>query len=360
MTVTALEITTRVPILDGRPFGEAGPYEKIAGRLRFAVDPAHPQHRAITDLELAPRNAAGRVEFSGDFYLLQPRDPDKGRRSLLVDVPNRGRKVALAMYNSTPRAADPTTAEDFGNGFLMRWGYTVAWIGWQPDVPRQDGLMALDSPRARGAEGPVTGRLRCQWRPNARVDTLPLADRYHIPYPAASLDDAEAELTVRAHGGAPRLPVPRAAWRFARRGADGRVSPDASYLHLPGGFEPGAIYELIYRSQDPTLVGLGLLAVRDVGAWLRFGAAGAGNPSAGRLDRAYAFGVSQTGRFLRHFLYLGLNEDESGRQVYDAVFPHVAGGRRGEFNMRFGQPRSTPPRAWAASSRSRMPSSRIL
>src|SRR6185295_10279761 len=111
---------------------------------------------------------------------------------------------------------------------------------------------------------------------------------------------------------------------------------------------------------DPTLVGLGLLAVRDVGAWLRFGAAGAGNPSAGRLDRAYAFGVSQTGRFLRHFLYLGLNEDESGRQVYDAVFPHVAGGRRGEFNMRFGQPRSTPPRAWAASSRSRMPSSRIL
>jgi len=338
MTVTALEITTRAPILDGRPFGDAGPYEKIAGRLRFAVDPAHPQHCAITDLELAPRNAAGQVEFSADFYLLQPADPAHGRRCLLVDVPNRGRKVALGMFNSTPRAADPTTAEDFGNGFLMRWGYTVAWVGWQPDVPRQDGLMALDSPRARSAEAPVTGRLRCQWRPSARVDALPLADRYHIPYPAASLEDAEAELTVREHGGAPRLPVPRDAWRFARRGADGRVSPDASYLHLPGGFEPGRIYELIYRSQDPTLVGLGLLAVRDVGAWLRFGAAAGGNPGAGRLDRAYAFGVSQTGRFLRHLLYLGLNEDESGRQVYDAVFPHVAGGRRGEFNMRFGQP----------------------
>jgi hypothetical protein len=170
--------------------------------------------------------------------------------------------------------------------------------------------------------------MRSQWRPNARVDTVPLADRYHIPYPAADLEDTEAELSVREGAGAPRVPVARSAWRFA---------PDASHLHLPGGFEPGRIYELIYRAEHPPVVGLGLLAVRDTAAWLRWGTA-PGNPAAGRLDRAYAFGVSQSGRFLRHFLYLGLNEDEAGREVFDAFLPHVAGARRGEFNMRFGQP----------------------
>ena len=328
MSVTALDITHRSLVLDGRPFGDAGPYEKIAGILRFETEPGHAANRGITDLDLAPRNAAGRVEYWGDFYLLQPAEPGRGRRRLLLDVPNRGRKVALGMFNSTPRAADPTTEADFGNGFLMRWGYTVAWIGWQADVPRRDGLMALSVPAARGATGPISGRVRCQWRPNARVDTLPLADRYHVPHPAADLQDPEAELTVRAHAGAPRTPVARGAWRFA---------PDASHLHLPGGFEPGAIYELIYRAQDPPLVALGLLAVRDTASWLRWGAA-PGNPAAGRLDRAYAFGVSQTGRFLRHLLYLGLTEDEAGREVFDAVVPHVAGARRGEFNMRFGQP----------------------
>lgn len=328
MTVTALEIASRAPVLDGRPFGEAGPYEKVSGILRFETDPAHPVNRGITDLELAPRNAAGRVESWADFYLLQPADPACGRRRLLLDVPNRGRKVALGMFNSTPRAADPTTPEDFGNGFLMRWGYTVAWVGWQHDVPRRDGMMALGAPAARGAAGPVTGRMRCQWRPNARVDTVPLADRYHIPYPAADLEDTEAELSVREGAGAPRVPMARSAWRFA---------PDASHLHLPGGFEPGRIYELIYRAEHPPVVGLGLLAVRDTAAWLRWGTA-PGNPAAGRLDRAYAFGVSQSGRFLRHFLYLGLNEDEAGREVFDAFLPHVAGARRGEFNMRFGQP----------------------
>jgi Alpha/beta hydrolase domain len=329
MTVTALEIVSRSLVLDGRAFGDAGPYEKIAGILRFETDPSHPVSRGITDLDLAPRNAAGRVESWADFYLLQPTDAAGGRRRLLLDVPNRGRKVALGMFNSTPRAADPTTAADFGNGFLMRWGYTVAWIGWQPDVPRRDGLRSLGAPAARGAAGPITGRLRCQWRPNARVDTLPLADRYHIPHPAADLEDAEAELTVSEHAGAARLAVPRSAWRFA---------PDAAHLHLPGGFEPGRIYELIYRAENPPVVGLGLLAVRDTAAWLRWGSAAAGNPAAGRLDRAYAFGVSQSGRFLRHLLYLGLNEDEEGREVFDALIPHVAGGRRGEFNMRFGQP----------------------
>src|SRR6266540_2484388 len=283
MAVTSLQITRRSVVLDGRPFGAAGAYEKIMGVLRIGVDPVHPANQAITDLAAAPRNTAGLVECQADFYLLRPQDPARGNRRLLLDVPNRGRKVALGMFNSTPRVPDPSTPEDFGNGFLMRHGYTVAWCGWQHDVPRRDGLMALTVPAARGSGGAITGLVRCEWRPNARVETLPLADRYHIPHPTMDLTDPDARLTVREHRGAAAVEVARGAWRFA----------DASHASLEGGFEPGKIYELVYRSANPPLVGLGFLAVRDTAAWLRFAAAAEGNPCAGVLDRAYAFGVSQ-------------------------------------------------------------------
>jgi hypothetical protein len=328
MPVTSLEITRRSVVLDGRPFGEAGAYEKIVGVLRFGVDPTHPANQAITDIGLAPRSPEGLVESSADFYLLRPVDPARGNRRLLLDVPNRGRKVALGLFNSTIRVPDPTTAEDFGNGFLMRHGYTVAWCGWQHDVPRQDGLVALTVPTARGDLGPIGGPVLCEWRPNSRVETLPMADRYHLAQPTADLTDPAARLTVREHAGAPAVAIARAAWRFT----------DATHVSLAGGFEPGKLYELVYRAENPPLVGLGLLAVRDTAAWLRAGSASAGNPCAGELERAYVIGVSQTGRFLRHLLYLGLNEDEIGRKVFDGVIAHIAGARRGEFNQRFGQP----------------------
>jgi len=328
VAVTALEIQRREVVLDRRPFGAAGPYEKIVGILRFGFDPASPANEGVADLGAAPRDARGRVEAWADFYLLRPVDPGRGNRSLLLDVANRGRKVALGMLNSTPRVPDPTTAADFGNGFLMRQGFTVAWVGWQPDVPRQDGLMALSVPTARAAGGPISGPARCEWRPNVRTTTLPLADRYHVPHPAADLNDPAARLTVREAHDTPAVAIDRRAWRFA----------DASHLSLEGSFEPGRIYELVYRAEHPLLVGLGLLAVRDAAAWLRSADVADGNPCAGALDRAYAFGVSQTGRFLRHLLWLGLNADETGRRVFDAVIPHVAGARRGEFNHRFGQP----------------------
>ncbi len=333
MPVTALDVHSRSLVLDGRPFGAAGAYEKLAGTLHFAVDPAHPLHAGITDLKLAPRGSDGRVEFQSDFYLLRPVDPSRGNRRLLLDTPNRGRKVALGMFNSAVRVPDPTVAEDFGNGFLMRHGWTVAWVGWQHDVPRRDGMMALDIPRVPGASGLV----RCEFRPNTPADVLPMADRYHIPYAAAELDDPAARMLVREHAGGAPVAVPRSAWRFARREGD-RLVPDASHVHLAGGFTVGHIYDLVYRSQDPVVVGLAFLGVRDTGAFLKWGLAAEGNPCAGALERSVLFGVSQSGRFLRHLLYLGLDEDEQGRLVFDAVLPHVAGGRRGEFNMRFGQP----------------------
>lgn len=321
---TQLDVQSRATVLDGKPFGATGAYEKIVGTLRFAVDPMHPLHQRVTDIAHAPRNAKGQVEFDGDFYVLKPVDMKKGNGRLLMDVPNRGRKVALGMFNSTPRVPDPSTPVDFGNGFLMRHGYTIGWIGWQIDVPRQDGLMVLDVPRAQD----VTGFIRCRLRPNSRVNVLPLADRYHKPNAVADLNDAEAHVTVREHGGSEPVTLPREAWLF----------PDGAHIEMKGGFTPGAIYDVVYRSANPPIVGLGMLAVRDAAAFLRWGSATEGNPCAGALERAYLFGVSQSGRFLRTMLHLGLDEDEQGRMVFDAVMPHVAGGRRGEFNLRLGQP----------------------
>jgi hypothetical protein len=332
MAVVALEIAKREPVLGGAAFGAGGAYEKLIGTLRLAVDPAHPANRPIADLDRAPRNTRGLVESQADFYLLRP--VNGGSRRLLLDIPNRGRKMALALFNSVVRSNDPTSRDDFGNGFLMREGWTVAWVGWQADVPREDGMMALTVPRVAG----LSGRVRCEFHPNAPAASLPLADRYHIPHPAARLDDPGAELTVRERAGAPAVAVDRAAWRFARAAAGGQVVADASHIWLSGGFEPGKIYDCCYDAQDPPLTGLGFAAVRDAASFLRFGAAASGNPCAGLLDRGHVFGISQSGRFLRHLLYLGLDEDELGRPVFDGAIPHVAGARRGEFNLRFGQP----------------------
>lgn len=337
MAVTSLDIQRRATLLDGHSFGAAGAYEMLAGTIAFAIDPTLRVHAPIADIALAPTNARGLVESAADFYLLRPVDPAKSNRRLLLDVPNRGRKIALGLFNGAVRVPDPSAPEDFGNGFLMRHGYTVAWVGWQPDVPRRDGMMALTVPAATDGGRTVSGRVRCEFRPNLAVDVLPLADRYHIPNAAADLDDPLAELTVREHAGAPATMIPRAVWRFARR-ANGALVPDGGHVHLSTGFEPGKIYDCYYTAERPPLVALGFTAVRDTGAFLRFGDAASGNPCAGAIDRAYLFGVSQSGRFLRHMLYLGLDEDERGRTVFDVVMPHVAGARRGEFNCRFGQP----------------------
>lgn len=320
--VTSLDITQRSVVLDGKPFGASGAYEKLAGTMRFAVDPANALNARVVDIDRAPRNAQGLVEFAADFYLLKPVDMAKGNGRLLVDCANRGRKVVLGMLNSAPRVTDPATPEEFGNGFLMRHGYTVAWIGWQVDVPRRDGLMALDAPRAQG----VVGQIRCEMRPNKRVTTLPLADRYHTPNPTIDVNDREARLLVKEHAGAKAVEMPRDAWRFS----------DPLHVEIPGGFTPGHIYDVIYRSADPLIVGCGFLSTRDGAAFLRSDSPD--NPCRGAIQKTYLFGVSQTGRFLRTLLHLGLDQDEQGRAIFDGIIPHIAGARRGEFNVRLGQP----------------------
>ncbi len=334
MAVITLDITHRSPFAEGQAFGHVGPYQLLQGTAHFAVDPLHPRNAAITDIELAPRDESGRVRFSAHFAMLQPLYPACGNRRLFFDVVNRGRKTVLQRFNSAPAVTDHTAPLDPGNGFLMRQGYTVVWCGWQADVPPTPGLMGLQAPEALGPDGPLQGQILCQFQANEQTPMFLLADRQHLPHAAADRHEAAATLTVRDHPNAPASPIPRDAWSFEQ--LDGE--PEPYYIHLHAGFEPGRIYQLVYTTRGSTLVGLGFAAVRDIVSFLKFSPADTGNPCAQTLDYAYAFGASQSGRFLRQMLHLGLVEDEHERVALDGVIPHVAGGMRGEFNLRFGQP----------------------
>jgi hypothetical protein len=343
MAVTKVLITSRRPFAQDKAFGSVGPYEQLDGTVYFAVDPTHPANGVITDLKLAPRDANGRVQFSADWRLLRPVEPQRGNRRLLFDILNRGRGPVLRNINSAPDVL-PTEPLDPGNGFLMRQGYAVAWCGWQHDVPEAPGLMRIRAPEAVTPEGPISGKIVVTFVPDAPTRVQYLADRMHRAYPTHRLDDQDAVLTEQDHEDAPERIVPRDQWHFARLDS-GHVVPDASHVYLDSGFKPGKVYQVIYTTTGAPIAGCGLLATRDLGSFLKYGAAGLGNPCAGDLDYAYSFGVSQSGRFLRHFLYLGLNQDEQDRMVFDGIIPHVGGGKHGEFNHRFAQPSSQAARS---------------
>ena len=336
MPVTRLDITSRQPFAEGKAFGEVGSYTQIDGTAHFALDPLHTANEEIADILLAPRNAQGLVEFTADFRILQPDDPVKGNRRLLLDVLNRGKALALRNINSAPDVA-PDAPMDAGNGFLMREGYTVAWCGWQHDVPEAPGLLRISVPEAMENGEAVSGKVVVTFQPNSVVESQYLSDRMHRAYPTNHPESWDAVMTVQDDEDAPEEVVPRGRWWFARA-EGGRIIPDRTYVHLDGGFQPGKVYQVIYETTGAPLAGFGLAATRDFASHLRF-------DGGLDLERAYAFGVSQSGRFLRSFLYHGLNRDESGREVFDGFIPHVAGGKRGEFNQRFAQPSSQATRS---------------
>lgn len=338
MAVARLEVLSRKPFVGGQRFGEAGPYDLVEGRAYFAVDPLDSRNAAITDIGLAPRDPRGLVRFSAHFAMLQPADHGAGRHRILFDVVNRGRKTVLYSFNSAERGLDPAAPLEPGNGFLMRQGYTVVWCGWQADVPPTPGLMGLDAPEALAPDGsPLRGRILCQFQANEATSVFLLADRQHLPHPPADPNDPSAMLLVRDHPNSPARAISRDKWTFVRV-EDEQVEPDPCHVHLKSGFEPGKIYQLVYETKGSKVVGLGFAAVRDIVSFLKYAPAEVGNPCAGDIQHAYAFGASQSGRFLRQLIHLGLNEDEEGRMALDGIIPHVAGGMRGEFNLRFGQP----------------------
>ena len=301
--VTRLDITRRADL----PY--AG-YEKIEGRVYFAVDPAHPRNSVIVDLDRAAKNAQGRVEFSADFYAVRPKTGGNG--VAIVDVVNRGNRVTR-MFNRVAAGQDP----DVGDGFLLRRGFTVIAVGWEFDLPAGGDGLRIQVPAAAG----VTGIVRTIIEVDRRAPTYSLAD--DVPaYPRVDVDGPDSALTVRNQLSDAPQTIPRSQWKLS-----------GDVVSLEGGFEAGRVYELAYRVTNPPVAGLGLAAVRDIAAWAKH-APGAVAPA----KYVYAHGQSQTGRFMREFLYLGFNADERERLVFDGVIAHIAGGARIDINRRGSTP----------------------
>jgi hypothetical protein len=340
--VTLIDVETRGDLPGNREYGLAGAYEKLSGKIYFEIDPDDPANQIITDIEHAPVNAAGHVEFSADFYMLKPRDMRRANGTLLFGTSNRGSKRLLTFFNHASAEGrkwdepDPKNETNLGDGFLMRNGFTMLWVGWQFDVPMNGENLRAYLPATAEHPQPINGFARSDFVVTEKLFDFTLGDRNHIPYPVSDPTSAQNILTVRDSVEGRRRVIPRTEWAFARL-EDGDVIPDVTRVYLTTGFEPGKIYEVVYVAQNPTVIGLGPAAIRDIVSHIKYDSAEGLTIPGGVIKRSIGFGLSQPGRFLRTFVYDGFNADTEQRIVFDGIMAHIAGAGRGSFNLRFGQ-----------------------
>lgn len=345
-----LNLSSKKTFANGMAFGDVGSYEAIEGSVAFAIDPNDPANADIVDLKLAPRNADGLVEYSTDLYILRPTDLARGNGRLIYDVNNRGNKRILQFMNDGVHDNAPLSAEHAGNGFLLRRGYSIVWSGWQGDVLPINGQLAMKLPVATNGSETITGDVRTEIiveTPEIRHRPLSAAD-YAESYEAANTDTSQATFTMREYPYDEKIVIAPEKWRFSIESSDGSLTDSSHHVYLRDGFKPGWIYDLIYEAKNPRVMGLGLAGLRDLISFLVNDAQdenGEANPlrqgDAG-IEKAYAWGRSQSGRYLREFVYRGFNADVDGRQVFQGVSPHVAGGGRIVLNYRFAQPDRFP------------------
>jgi len=294
--VTRVEVTERADI-------SVNGYERIAGKVYFAVDPRLPANRAIVDIDLAPRNAAGLVEFSADLLVLRPKDAAKSNGTAFLEIANRGSSPFWGALNLGAARGMPGK-QDMGDHFMLDQGFTLVWVGWQFDVTGTSNVK-LYAPVLAG----VTGKVRTEILVNQKATSEAL------PYATASVPSGS--LTVRDQAEGQRIAIPNDQWKV-----------NGDRIEFASGFEPGRLYDFVYTAKDPTVAGLGMAAVRDYVSYMK-------QPN--EVKRAIGAGISQSGRFLRSFLADGFNGDEQGKRVFDGVWAHVAGGGHGDFNQRFAQ-----------------------
>jgi hypothetical protein len=306
--VVRVDVASRTDLPNG--------YERLTGKVYFAVDPKLPANRIITDIDLAPKNAQGLVEFSSDLYVLRPKDASKSNGTALFEIPNRGGRGMMGSFDLAAGGDDLS-----GDPLVFDQGFTLVWLGWQFDVPEGGGRLKLYAPTLKG----ITGMVHSDITVDRKATVESLGDGAQPGYAVA--DPSSGALTVRDQVNGPRITIPRSQWRFAS---------DGTHIEFDAGFEPGRIYEVVYLAKNPVVAGLGPAAVRDYVSYIK---------QHGDAKRVIGFGNSQSGRFLRTFLYYGFNADEHQQRAFDGVWAHVAGAGRGSFNHRFAQPsRDAQPR----------------
>ncbi|HTD91704.1 MAG TPA: hypothetical protein VK663_13640, partial [Burkholderiales bacterium] len=320
--VTEFNIAAVEPFAEGSTFGSAGAYERVRGTFKGELDPADARNKAIVNIDKAPRNAAGRVEYEADFFMLRPVDAARGNGKLIYDVTNRGRKyihwrLMDARTKSVAQSNDPRTLDDAGNGLFFRMGYTMAWSGWDPDAPRSNNGLSMKPVIATDDGKPIVRVIRDELVNGTRS---PLRETFRLTHNTSTRDQTQAKLTVRRREADARQEIPAAGWAYVN---------DREIRLLPEGTkpEPGSIYELHYPAKDPRVLGIGMAATRDLISFLRYESADVkGTPNPARdIKATLGFGVSQSGRFLRDFVHQGFNQDERSRKVLDGTLAHTAG-----------------------------------
>ncbi len=313
ISVSSFAETVRVEVTSRKDIPQYG-YEEVTGKAYFVLDPKDPRNAVIADIDKAPRNADGRVEFSADLLAVWPKIGD-GNGIALVDVVNRGTTTAFRLNRTAG-------VDRVGDGFLMKQGFMILCIGWEFDVRVREGVIRIDVPVATNNGAPITGVVRAPFTPDRRDASYTVTDS--AAYAPADLNDAKASLTVRDGVSASVQTIPRSEWQMT-------AAQNGIVVTMAKGFEPGRNYELSYTVANPPISGLGLAAVRDITTFAK-------HDAQKRARYAIGFGVSQSGRFLRTFLYEGMNTDEKGRQVFDGVIAHIAGAARLDVNRRWATP----------------------
>jgi hypothetical protein len=327
------------PFASATTFGSTGAYERVKGVFRGELDPQDPRNRVIVNLDKAPRNSAGRVEYEADFFMLRPAHAKRGNGRIIYDVTNRGRmyihwRLMDARLASPASGNDPRTIEDAGTGIFLRRGYTLVWSGWDPDAPRANNGLAMKAVIATDNGKPIVRIIRDELVSGTRGG---VRETFRLTHEAATLDQSQATLTARRNESDARREIPRERWAYVG---------SREIRLLPEGTRPeaGTLYELHYPAKNPRVLGIGMAATRDLVSFLRSGKAddaGAPNPVAAPVKAALAFGISQSGRFLHDFVRDGFNQDETAHKVFDGMLAHTAGVGGVFLNYEFGQPART-------------------
>jgi hypothetical protein len=349
--ITRIEIErVESPTFDGTTFGNVGQYEKLVGRAYGELDPVHDANKNVVLLDKAPRNAAGRVEYSVDVFILKPVDMRKGNRTLIYDVVNRGDLRAIQVFNHNgPGTNNPTSATHAGDGFLFKQGYTIVSSGWPADAVPGGNRLTGRFPIATQADGkPITKRLTISYTFTKPMPTIGIGydGRNTRGYPAVLEGVPPAQLLRRPRPSAPPEEIPASEWSFAKCPEGRNPIPSDVDLCYPAGFSPNYQYDLVYTAKDPLVTGIGFVSTRDLVSFLRHQRS-TGNPlfarapeqiSEGSVKHAIGFGRSQSGRYIKDLVYQGFNVDENKAIVFDGIMPLISGSRRMSVNSEFGMP----------------------
>lgn len=336
--ITEINVQKIEPFADGASFGAVGSYERVWGVAKGTLDPKHPRNNAIINLNRAPRNAKGLVEYEVEWFMLRPANPALGNRKMLYEVTNRGRKFLLHWVMDAPAQAvsavnDPKTLKDAGNALFFRQGWTMLWSGWDSDAPKSNHGMAMKSP----AVPDVVRVIRDELVSGTRG---PQRETFRLTYEAATLDQTQAKLSLRRKEKDAKVEIPASGWAYVN---------SREIRLLPAGTKPvpGTLYDFHYPAKDPKVLGIGFAATRDLVSFLRNESSDdefQRNPADRGLEKVIATGISQSGRYLRDFVYQGFNQDEGARKVFDGALAHISGVGGVFLNQEFGQPARTNTR----------------